>query len=415
VLEPPPDDIPPLTLAVPPSALVVELRGFPARTLRMMGITPEALEVFDAIMEGAKVLVDDTDRRPVTEKLEAVFEAVNPKAGEAFAQRLTEFDEDAVREAIRFYSRQDYRRYLRRMLGEGGLHRLLEAASVDLDILITLVYRAVDVVTPYAVAIEELAGALDERQVKRFMDVYPAGGFLLRLMLQICDSLDLMVEKVMVPELMEVLAAERSRRPLTRDVEQLTRDARVRMSGLSRELVKDLSATLDRKLRGAKDALAFSADSTSQAANSLIEFIDRLLRNAFSEAEVMAWVEVNYAGVPDLLYEDDRGKVRPTKRAQALCLSHGGQPVAQHSPFHLLAATALNAARRELQSIKHADEGTDDERRRVESCTVVVEAFVQFGCRLAWVALPNEALQELRGRLDPSSRDQADAVAGGVA
>lgn len=108
-----------------------------------------------------------------------------------------------------------------------------------------------------------------------------------------------------------------------------------------------------------------------------------------------------------MTHSDRTGRVRPTKRAQALCLCHGGQPVTQDSPFHLLAATALASARRELQPIKHDDHGTDAERHRVENCMVIVEAFVQFGCRLGWMALPNDALADLRGRLDPPVRGEA--------
>jgi hypothetical protein len=46
-------------------------------------------------------------------------------------------------------------------------------------------------------------------------------------------------------------------------------------------------ATLSRKIQGARDALTYSADPVSQAASSLIEMIDRLLRTAFNEAEVL--------------------------------------------------------------------------------------------------------------------------------
>jgi hypothetical protein len=229
---------------------------------------------------------------------------------------------------------------------------------------------------------------------------------MVEMVFTLLDALDIAVDKVTIPDQLTAMQKARLDAPSVSDIAGLTAGLRGRISGQSRALVKDLNDTLDRKLRGASDALAFSADSNSQAANSLIEFIDRLLRKTYTDDEVMAWLGENYPDLDDLTYHDrNAGKVRPTKRGQALCFVHARASVPQPSETHVLVATSLSAIRKKLQQIKHADEGTDEERDTITSCLIGLEAFVHLGIGLAWAMVPDAGLVDLKARLDPPAAE----------
>lgn len=403
-VEPPPKDA---QLAISASRTARVLLSLSPRARAEIGAADEFLLVLDGIVAGAEAFLDEYDDRPWVEKLNSVFEGfadVGKQYGPRVAEFLMQLDEARIESLAKKYVRQGYVDHVRRMVGEAAFHRLHVAVSQDTDLVAAAAHRGVEAVMPYALAMEDMAELLTEQEIREFMDFNPAGGFMVELTMALFDALDIAVNKVSLPG--HLVALERVRRGSASDLDliELTAELRQRISGQSRDLLKQVSAVLERKLRGAKDALAYSADSVSQAANSLIEFIDRLLRAAYDDDEVMEWLKVNYTDVKGLIYKDKDGHLRPTKRGQALCLMQGAQPVSQASPIHLLAATSLNVTRRKLQKLKHADVGTPEEQEQVETCLLAIEAFVQFGCRMAWSALSDAALADLKARLDqPSS------------
>jgi len=399
----------PQPLQLRASKLAAELQRLSGRAREELGVADEVLVVMDAVVMFAQAIVDEDDRRPWVTKLEEVFDAfaeVGQRTGPAIAAFLADLDQVAIEGLVRRHAREGYVSYVRKMIGSAAFHRLHVAVSEDADLLAAAGYKGVEAIMPYAVAIADLAEMLTEQQIRAFMDFNPAGGFMLDMAVKLLELLDVAVQKIALPEHVAQVVRAREEGPNRDDLIELTLHIRERVSGSSRAWVKEVSAVLDRKLQGARDALAYSADSVSQAANSLIEFIDRLLRDLFTEDEVLGWLEENYVDVHELTYLTGDGRLRPTKRGQALCLTHGRQPVATPSPLNLLAATSLNSVRKRLQVLKHADQGTPEERAEIDECMQGVEAFVHTGCRMAWALLPDAALAELRSRLEPRASSQ---------
>lgn len=395
-----------------------ELQSLPARARADLWAVDEFLIVLDGLVMGAEVFVDENDTRAWPEKMEAIFNGF-ADVGKVYGPRIAEFvmqlDEAGIERLAKKYARRGYLEHVRRMIGEAAFHRLHVAVSHDVEVVASAGYRGMGALMPYAVAMQDMADLLSDEEIADFMDFNPAGGFMLEMVLSLFDALDVAVAKVAAPGHVIELERIRGVSPSAQDLIELTAELRERISGQSRVLLQQVSTVLDRKLRGAKDALAYSVDSASQAANSLVEFIDRLLRAAYTDTEVLAWLEENYTHVEGLTYDDkNRGKVRPTKRGQALCMMHGAQQVTDPSPIHLLAATSLNVTRRQLQKIKHSDAGTL-ELEQIGNCLVAIEGFVQVGCRMAWVLLPDDALADLRSRLDPTSGMTANVVPGRTA
>lgn len=173
------------------------------------------------------------------------------------------------------------------------------------------------------------------------------------------------------------------------------------ITGQSNEVLLDLSGRLSRKVRGARDALDHSADGVSQAANSLVEFIHRLLREAYDDRTVINWVNSTHPEEGDLLYADkDSGRVRPTKRAQTLCFVYGGRaPGDDLFVFNEMAAAGLVATRGRLQKLKHSDDGSQKETQDVRRGIAAVEGFIVYAVRVGWMAMPDEELTAMRVRL----------------
>ena len=144
--------------------------------------------------------------------------------------------------------------------------------------------------------------------------------------------------------------------------------------------------------------MTYSVDGVSQAANSLVEFIDRLLRQAFSEADVVSWSNTHFPGDKRMFHQG-----RPTARAKALCFVYAGLDVPEPpSVLHELVASGVVATRRQLEKLKHADLGTDEERQLLAAHLNGIEGFLTLVVGLGWAAVPDEKLETLKVRLGPA-------------
>lgn len=163
--------------------------------------------------------------------------------------------------------------------------------------------------------------------------------------------------------------------------------------------LESIETPLIRKLRGAYDAMEASEDGVSQAANSIIELIDRLLRCAFTDDEVLAWIsayERPRKGVP-LTYPKD-GQERPTKQARAMCLiSVGGDPGDLYD-LHFTVAETVVGARRVLETYKHADTPEDAPDDLLDAVHLVEAALVLI-FRLGWLGTDGDHRAEVLKRL----------------
>jgi hypothetical protein len=89
-------------------------------------------------------------------------------------------------------------------------------------------------------------------------------------------------------------------------------------------------------MSGARQAPAMSDDGASQAANSLVEFIDRLLRQAFGDAFVLEWTAKYYPAETKMTFVDNQG-TRVRQRGLKLSASRmEANLVEQASSFHRL-------------------------------------------------------------------------------
>ncbi|GAA4510829.1 hypothetical protein GCM10023191_074030 [Actinoallomurus oryzae] len=155
------------------------------------------------------------------------------------------------------------------------------------------------------------------------------------------------------------------------------------------------NSPLVRKIKGARDALDHSADGVSQAANSLIELIDRLMRETFDQATVLRWLDANFPGDTSLIHIE-RGQRRPTKRAEALCLVYGGGSAARPSTetddgtgpsiIHDALARAIVIARTNLQRLKHSDGDLHSDREELRMLMSAVEGALMIGLLLGFIA-----------------------------
>ena len=169
---------------------------------------------------------------------------------------------------------------------------------------------------------------------------------------------------------------------------------RPRVSEVSAAQVASMNDYLSRKLRGARHALEYSDDGVSQAANSLIELIDRLLRESFSHEEVVVWLCENLPHEPTLVAVDTNGVRRPTKMGEALCLVYGGGTVQREATehddgrdptlIHSVTARAIVAARGGLQRLKHSDGEGELDRIALEQLLASVEGALMIGLRLGF-------------------------------
>ncbi|MCU7723199.1 hypothetical protein ODJ79_05685 [Actinoplanes sp. KI2] len=392
------------------SALAKELWQIPSTQRHAFGITDDAIRIWDAGISCIRILIDDSDPRSWLDRLDEFvrerfgdiedFDEANVERFAAEAQRLIGAD---IPEWAQDIKKEGFQRFARRAVGEAAYHRLVAALQTDAAVLTVALRRATRGLMPYAVALDDLYSVLPERERMPLpMPPSDVSSDVSSTMLSLMWVLDTSLEKLV--EFSAPIVAEESSPPeltlLTKnDLLKLAVELRRTVSGRSRQKVTELSSSLGRKVQGARDALQYSADSVAQAANSLIELIDRLLRAAFTDAEVLSWIEQNYPEAKDLTWID-RGLAKPTKRGQILCFVHAGFPVDKPSVIHQLAATALATARTQLQKLKHADQGTEEELEEVQQLLAAVEGFLHLAIGVAWAAASDERVESLRLNLD---------------
>jgi len=385
------------------SYLVDAARALPARTRSQMGLSDTLLAFAEVVVVGVRSVVDDDDYRSVEEKVLALqprLEELDLVAIEAWMDQLAAKDADDIKKLmgpwIARFTKPGGRRFLLRLTGSQHYARLKQAAQLDGAILAVAVRRGMRTFLPLAAALDDLALMLKPEELERFEGFSAVEHVGLRML----SEVDGLLEKVFKWDLpladLPLRADERS--PLEMDMPKLAEKLRPLVSAASLERVEGLSEALHRKLRGASYALENSPDGVSQAANSLVEFIDRLVREAFTPREILAWAEGRY---PDKENRQESNLSRPSKRAQVRCFVYGGQP-GQVAPMYELASSGLLSARDRLQKIKHADRNTEQEREELRQIIRAIEGFFLFAFRLGWSLQDDASLERLRARLNIS-------------
>ncbi|MFF5638730.1 hypothetical protein [Streptomyces sp. NPDC012825] len=290
------------------------------------------------------------------------------------------------------FRKTNYQLFALRLLGAAEYRRLIDAFKRDSAVVTLALRRGIRALMPFAVAWNDALGNMTEQQRKAVSKID-------LLSLELTRALITIDEKIIAALPMQLTAATAddlaSWRPDNLP-EIIIRVRRQVVESSVKKLERE-NSQLVRKIRGAKDALAHSEDGISQAANSLIELIDRIMRETFSKKEVLAWVEGNLPDEPELTHEKD-GATLPTKRAEALCFVYRGGPVAREaneydngvgpSLIHDTLARAITITRTSLQKFKHEDGGTQEEKDQLLALLTGLEGALLLGLSLSHASGP---------------------------
>ncbi|MER6288555.1 hypothetical protein [Streptomyces sviceus] len=361
-----------------------------------------ALDIFVSV---CKSLTDSTDLRPWQEKIEDCFAGFDGEALEEFFRTFSEeFQEDEVKNWIDRLGNENYKSFVERLLGAARYRQLINAVKEDGAVVTLAIRRGVRALMPFAVAWGDALSVMSKEQMK----VAKRTDALAFNAVQLIVSLDDFLGEKLLPDLpMEGTAATSS------DLAAWAPDGPEALAAQFRTLVTEAStkrleranSPLVRKIRGARDALTYSADGVSQAANSLIELLDRIMRDAFPPEEVLRWVDGNLPEQEGLTYLKD-GQRAPTKRAEALCFVYGGGSVMPTEPnqydngeglsvFHDVVALVLVSARTKLQKLKHADSGTPEEREQLIAVLAAIEGALMLGLTIGGLSADPQPPYEL--------------------
>lgn len=383
------------------SALVREAACLTAAQRKAFGITDLQLVTASKLFDLCIVLLDDNDPRPLDERLDDVeqrFEELEELDVTRGLAEWAESDPELPRWMTRIAA-PNFQRYARRFVGAKRYDGLRAAAQQDGSVLFVAARRVLRYLLPLATATDHLLRVISPNQLKQIKGLEELAT---SSMLELAVSLDVVMNKLLDDGLLPAppLARADELAALPGTVGELAESLTGQISGESAELIEELSEVLSRKVKGAHDALRFSADPVSQAANSLIELIDRLLRDAFPNDIVLAWLSAWFAAdIADYTYTNDGGQTVPTKRGQALCFVYAGGGVGEQTALHDLAATALVAVRNGLQDLKHSDHGTDEEKRAIAESIASVESILLLTCKLAWLGAGEAQLSNIKDRL----------------
>jgi hypothetical protein len=393
------------------SALTGELVRLSPRVQRILSVTPVVIAVLDVLITAARLATDDADARPLAERMEELLKELerfdDPQVISlinALMEKAAGFadDPEAQKKAERYLKRftsANYMRVARRLLGAATYDRIQSAFDNDAAAVLIAIRRLTRHLLPFAVAIDDCIAILTPEQLAAAELFSPEQGSLLQIGLMI----DALFDDVFDGRLRQHFVTSRPDEELAwniGDLEAIAEKLHEVLEGRTREALEQLSARLARKVRGARDAMEGSADAASQAANSLIEFIDRMLRDAFDEEFVLDWLARNRPNDRSLTYFDaNQKRERPAKRGQALCFIFAGEDRTEPIPLHETIASSLNETRRGLQKIKHADTGSEEELEQLRAFMASVEGFVLYAIRFGWATVQDDQLETLRGRL----------------
>jgi hypothetical protein len=361
-------------------------------------INEAVLITVDAIVMVCGFIMDADDPRPWQERLKDCFAEIDlEEIAAGIVAFASENDGQKLEAWVEDVQRVGYRAYARRLLGAAEYTRLERALKEDAAIVALAVRRAMRALMPFAVAWEDAVNVMTREQLKAVTTTDLLGLSIVKMVV----DLDALLGEKMLPALpMEITSATAEDLVAWRpeDAELLAKQFREIVSGISARRVEQANFPLVRKIKGARDALEHSADGISQAANSLIELIDRLMREAYDRSTVVDWVDSNFSDDTGLIYVES-GERRPTKRAEALCLVYGSGRVARPptdaddgtgpSLIHDVLARVIVVARTRLQQLKHADLDQESERERLLMVMSALEGALMIGLQVGLLATAN--------------------------
>lgn len=380
------------------SALVRRVVALPVRVRRTLGVNDYVIGLVDSLVTICAIALEETDL-PILQRLsDADHEfAIIGQDPDWIATALQYASEPVLADWAQRLQRADHQRVLNQLLGTAGLHSMRREAERDTRIVLTAAQVGMRFLGPWALAMDDALGTLTEAQRHEIGLTGKVGSSLFGLALNADAVIGTSLSSssgIAFPEDIQAVILEPAE--VASAVDQFRDVLRAR----SDENLAGLGDVFIRKIRGARDALEHSADGVSQAANSLVELIDRIAREAFSERDVLQWLDDN--GL-DMTYQTPEGRRRPNKRAQLLCLAWAGARVKAAAPgtwdLPKIAAYALVNIRDNLQKLKHADEDSAEERELLSRLLDAIEATTLLMVRAAWATVGPEHVETLRAQL----------------
>ncbi|MFX0581071.1 hypothetical protein [Nocardia nepalensis] len=267
------------------------METLPPGVQQLLGVDRFLLGILNVVVCSAHCLLDPDDVRPLVERFDWFNEAIaelglepGPQAGHALADWLTSFATETRLEQIKKVKSSTWRAFLRRLVGAAAFDRLASAVRADVQVITDVIEWGSVRTQPFAVAFDDCMSVIGSDRVSKLFGIEETV-----TALELVRRLHIATTKLRSEKLgyeLDSAALE----PIT-DAAQLVDELRAMASGPTREALGQLSGPLSRKLEGARFALDESVDGASQAANSLVELLDRLLRTAFPPHEVRAWLD----------------------------------------------------------------------------------------------------------------------------
>lgn len=390
------------------SALARELQRIPPAIRRRFGVPDIAIPIIEFAVELTRSVLETGDWAVLESKFNELeprlerFAASMPSDQrlKAWARWATCYGPDYMQRYVKRFGTG--KGFLLRLLGAAHYHRLSGALAEDGGILLLAARRLMRYFMPFATALDDVAAVLPQSKKSIFKGLADQAQPYLSLFYSLDQKIDELVASKSVP-FEDLPFREDEQRALDIGVDILTKMLRQDIEAETLSHADGLSDILGRKLRGFADALHQSADGVSQAANSIVEFIDRLLRTAFSEKEVLTWVQQHAAENSDLLYSEHSGRSRPTKLAQAMCFVHAGAAPVEEDEWKKMVALGIVEVRRKSEKIKHSDAGTDQETAELLELMNALRGFFIFSIRFSWAIGNASNMETLRERFAPAA------------
>lgn len=380
------------------SALLDAYYALPKKKRGRILLPNRYIDLFGVLVSVIKVLVfaDSTDECKAS--IDEFFTELDQGISDRALSALTNIaeDENISKRIKNLADSKKGRRYLEHALGAKGIG-LYDALCEDLAFLGIVIDQLMQGAMPIIKAWENTLPVLSEAHQKELSRVIPLPLSLLQMLIDFEREFG---DKIL-PNLPEDMIAEATNQVCLFDTDKfipepnsvdrfLNEDAENRIRLINEPLVK--------KLRGATSALQFSEDGISQAANSLIELIDRMLREFADPESVLLWLSTNNLYNKDTTYIKNNGKdemVCPTKFGECLCFLYGGGIVSSSkenpqgaeilAKLYYYLAKSMTNARKNLQGIKHADADTPEEREIIQASTLAITGVIEIAHRFCWV------------------------------
>jgi hypothetical protein len=386
------------------SNLATYVRKLDPALLKALRINESAIVVTESLVIIAKALTNVDDTRPWQEKIESCFPDDDEAINQLVSSFVEEFDGEDPKTWLERFKGEPYQEFAEKLLGAAQYRLLVQAFREDAAVLALAVRRAVRALMPFAIAWSDAITLVTEQQLKPTKRAQVLAFNAVEMIV----SLDrFMGEKVLSPLPMIGTGATDVdlKSWVKEEVDELAVQFRALVTEASARRVERANSALVRKIRGARDALQYSEDGVSQAANSLIELIDRIMREAFPPAKVLEWVDANLPGDPELTHMKD-GVRCPTKRAESLCFVYGGETVTARevtqfddgtgpSVIHDVVARVLVSARNKLQKLKHFDSGSPAEREQLGTVLSALEGALMLGLSMGGISADSTAAPEI--------------------